>query len=167
LTLPLLPPVNLLRLIFTVPLSGVKKTWTLNDQADGLSSSSRYFPMNRDTRRTRFTFAFHPVPGDKTKSMSEQNIQTKRQAPVGSIATAIVYPVLRDKFGIGGDAGLSTPISVKWAGFAELLTKGFNALPPGCLVGLALGIGVGVLLTIMLKSGETTCPPLRQLVLVC
>ncbi|HEV7396592.1 MAG TPA: OPT/YSL family transporter [Pyrinomonadaceae bacterium] len=73
-------------------------------------------------------------------------------APVGSIATALVYPVLRDKFGIGGDAGLSTPISVKWAGFAELLTKGFDALPPGCLVGLAVGIGVGIVLTIMAEK---------------
>src|SRR5437588_4070462 len=48
--------------------------------------------------------------------------------PVGSIATAIVDPVVRNKFGIGADR-LSSPISVKWASFAELLTKGFNALP--------------------------------------
>jgi len=80
-------------------------------------------------------------------------------APVGSIATAIVYPVLRDKFGIG-DAGLSTPISVKWAGFAELLTKGLNALPPGCLIGLAIGIGVGIILTLMAeKWGEKIPAP--------
>ncbi|HEU5238954.1 MAG TPA: OPT/YSL family transporter, partial [Pyrinomonadaceae bacterium] len=69
-------------------------------------------------------------------------------APVGSIATAVVYPVLRNKFGIG-DQGLSSPISVKWAGFAELLTKGLKALPPGCLVGLAIGIAVGILLTLL------------------
>src|SRR3977135_893548 len=56
-------------------------------------------------------------------------------APVGSLATALVDPVLRDKFGIG-PAGLSSPISVKWAGFAELHTKGSSELPPGCLVGL-------------------------------
>lgn len=81
-------------------------------------------------------------------------------APVGSLTTAIVYPVLRDKFGIGGDAGLSTPISVKWAGFAELLTKGFNALPPGCLIGLAIGIGVGIILTLMAeKWGEKIPAP--------
>jgi uncharacterized oligopeptide transporter (OPT) family protein len=69
-------------------------------------------------------------------------------APVGSIATAVVYPVLRDRFGIGPQ-GLSSPISVKWAGFAELLTQGFKALPPGCLVGLAVGIGVGIVLTLL------------------
>lgn len=80
-------------------------------------------------------------------------------APVGSLATALVYPVLRNKFGIGPD-GLSSPISVKWAGFAELLTKGFNALPPGCLVGLAVGIGVGIILTLLAeKYAEVTPSP--------
>src|SRR6266852_269854 len=80
-------------------------------------------------------------------------------APVGSIATAIVYPILRGKFGIGPE-GLSAPISVKWAGFAELLTKGFNALPPGCLVGLVIGIAVGVLLTLLAeKWGERIPSP--------
>jgi uncharacterized oligopeptide transporter (OPT) family protein len=75
-------------------------------------------------------------------------------APVGSIATAVVYPVLRNKFGIG-EGGLSSPISVKWAGFAQLLTKGFNALPPGCLIGLLIGIAVGILLTLLAeKWGE-------------
>src|SRR3984893_771979 len=80
-------------------------------------------------------------------------------APVGSIATAIVYPVLRDKFGIGPQ-GLSAPISVKWAGFAELLTKGFNALPPGCLVGLLIGIvvGIGLILLAEMYSQKTPSP---------
>ena len=80
-------------------------------------------------------------------------------APVGSIATAIVYPVLRNKFGIGAP-GLSSPISVKWAGFAELLTKGFKALPPGCLVGLVIGIVVGITLTLLAeKWGELIPSP--------
>src|SRR6266478_8968423 len=74
-------------------------------------------------------------------------------APVGSIATAIVYPVLRNKFGIGA-TGLSSPISVKWASFAELLTKGFSALPPGCLVGLIIGIAVGILLTLLSEKWD-------------
>lgn len=80
-------------------------------------------------------------------------------APVGSLATAIIYPILRNKFGIGPD-GLSAPISVKWAGFAELLTKGFNALPPGCLIGLVIGITVGILLTLLAeKWGEKIPSP--------
>jgi uncharacterized oligopeptide transporter (OPT) family protein len=79
-------------------------------------------------------------------------------APVGSMATAIVYPLLRDKFGIGPQ-GLSSPISVKWAGFAELLTKGFDALPPGCLVGLAIGIAVGIVLTLLAEKVDLTPSP--------
>lgn len=80
-------------------------------------------------------------------------------APVGSLATALVYPVLRDKFGIG-PAGLSSPISVKWAGFAELLTKGLSALPPGCLVGLVIGIVAGIVLTLLAeKYGENVPSP--------
>jgi uncharacterized oligopeptide transporter (OPT) family protein len=78
-------------------------------------------------------------------------------APIGSLATAVVYPVLRDKFGIGPQ-GLSSPISVKWAGFAELLTQGFKALPPGCLVGLAIGIVVGIVLTLLAERWAEFVP---------
>src|SRR6185503_20886418 len=38
-------------------------------------------------------------------------------APIGAAAVAWIYPVLRAKYGVGGN-GLSSPISVKWAGFA-------------------------------------------------
>src|SRR6266496_453465 len=78
-------------------------------------------------------------------------------APVGSIATAMVYPVLRDRYGIGPQ-GLSSPISVKWARFAELLTKGLNALPPGCLVGLAIGIVLGIALTLLAERWAELVP---------
>jgi uncharacterized oligopeptide transporter (OPT) family protein len=78
-------------------------------------------------------------------------------APIGSFATAVVYPVLRNKFGIGPE-GLSSPISVKWAGFAELLTKGFGALPPGCLVGLLIGIAAGVVLTLLAEYYSERTP---------
>lgn len=78
-------------------------------------------------------------------------------APVGSMATAVVYPILRDKFGIG-DQGLSAPISVKWAGFAELLTEGLKALPPGCLIGLTIGVVVGIILTLLAERWEDFVP---------
>ena len=78
-------------------------------------------------------------------------------APIGSLATALVYPVLRDKFGIG-PAGLSSPISVKWAGFAELLTQGLGALPPGCLVGLVIGVVVGIVLTLLSERYKENTP---------
>ena len=80
-------------------------------------------------------------------------------APVGSLATALIYPVLRGRFGIGPE-GLSSPISVKWAGFAELLTEGLKALPPGGLVGLMIGIAVGIILTLLAeKYGEVIPSP--------
>jgi uncharacterized oligopeptide transporter (OPT) family protein len=78
-------------------------------------------------------------------------------APVGSITTAIIYPLLRDRFGIGPQ-GLSSPISVKWAGFAELLTSGLKALPPGCLVGLAIGVAVGITLTLLAEKYADAVP---------
>ncbi|HYW71698.1 MAG TPA: OPT family oligopeptide transporter [Pyrinomonadaceae bacterium] len=78
-------------------------------------------------------------------------------APVGSIATAVIYPILRNKYGIG-DQGLSAPISVKWAGFAELLTKGLKALPPGCLIGLTIGVVVGIILTLLAERWEKFVP---------
>ncbi|HSS22099.1 MAG TPA: OPT/YSL family transporter [Pyrinomonadaceae bacterium] len=80
-------------------------------------------------------------------------------APVGSLATAVIYPILRNRFGIGPQ-GLNSPISVKWAGFAELLTKGFSALPPGCIYGLIIGIVVGIILTLLAeKYGEVIPSP--------
>ncbi len=69
-------------------------------------------------------------------------------APVGAAATAIIYPILRDKYSVGVN-GLTSPISVKWAKFAELLTRGFDALPDGCLIGLFVGIITGIVLTIL------------------
>jgi uncharacterized oligopeptide transporter (OPT) family protein len=69
--------------------------------------------------------------------------------PIGALAVSIAYPLLRDKYGIGGEGGLSSPISVKWAGFAELLAQGFGALPQSALVALALALGVGVALTLL------------------
>ena len=69
-------------------------------------------------------------------------------APIGAGAVAVIYPVLRAKYGIGAE-GLSSPISVKWSGFAELLTKGIEALPPGSLIGLLCGVVVGIILTFL------------------
>jgi uncharacterized oligopeptide transporter (OPT) family protein len=69
--------------------------------------------------------------------------------PVGALAVAIAYPLLRDRYGVGGEGGLTSPISVKWAGFAELLAAGFGALPRSALEALALALVVGVLLTLL------------------
>ncbi len=76
--------------------------------------------------------------------------------PVGSLAVALVYPVLRDRYGVvdqpGHAAELSSPVSVKWAGFAELLSRGLGALPAGCGTALLVGCAAGVALAL----GEST-----------
>ena len=69
--------------------------------------------------------------------------------PVGALAVAVAYPLVRDKYGVGGEGGLSSPISVKWAGFAELLSKGFGALPQSALYALVIALVVGLALTLL------------------
>jgi len=69
--------------------------------------------------------------------------------PIGAATVAIVYPLLRDTYGIGGDTGLSSPISQKWAGFATLLSKGLSALPAGSLPALGIAVVLGILFTVL------------------
>src|SRR4029453_8539065 len=46
-------------------------------------------------------------------------------SPVGAPAVSWMFPLLRNTYGIVGEhAGLSSPISRKWAGFAEILSQG-------------------------------------------
>lgn len=68
--------------------------------------------------------------------------------PVGAAAVSWMYPVLKEQYGIG-DKGLSSPISRKWAGFAEILSKGVDALPPRALEALAIGALLGVVLAVL------------------
>ncbi|MGB8930926.1 MAG: OPT/YSL family transporter [Anaeromyxobacteraceae bacterium] len=68
--------------------------------------------------------------------------------PVGALAVAIAYPAARARFGIGGAGGLTSPISVKWAGFAELLSRGFGALPSSAFAALLIALAVGLVLTL-------------------
>jgi uncharacterized oligopeptide transporter (OPT) family protein len=72
--------------------------------------------------------------------------------PVGAVAVAIAYPAARARFGIGGEGGLSSPISQKWAGFAELLSRGFGALDRSAFVALLLSLAVGAILTLLESS---------------
>jgi uncharacterized oligopeptide transporter (OPT) family protein len=69
--------------------------------------------------------------------------------PVGAVAVAIAYPAVRARYGVGGEGGLTSPVSVKWAGFAELLAHGFGALPRSALVALGLAVTLGVVLTLL------------------
>jgi uncharacterized oligopeptide transporter (OPT) family protein len=69
--------------------------------------------------------------------------------PIGAAAVAVVYPALRQTYGFEGPQALTSPVSVKWAGFAELLSKGFATLPHGCLTALAIGLVLGIILTLL------------------
>jgi uncharacterized oligopeptide transporter (OPT) family protein len=66
--------------------------------------------------------------------------------PVGAITVAFMYPALRDRYGIGGE-GLSSPISIKWANFAEVLDRGFKELPDGCFIAMVVAMVLGIILT--------------------
>jgi uncharacterized oligopeptide transporter (OPT) family protein len=74
--------------------------------------------------------------------------------PVGAAAVAYVYPLLRDTYGIGGEQGLQSPISQRFAGLARILSAGVEALPPGALVALVAGVLAGVLLTVLESNGR-------------
>jgi uncharacterized oligopeptide transporter (OPT) family protein len=70
--------------------------------------------------------------------------------PVGAAAVSWMYPLLRDTYGIVGDnAGLTSPISRRWAGFAEILSQGFDALPAGAVPALVIGAVLGILFTVL------------------
>ncbi len=74
-------------------------------------------------------------------------------APIGALAVALVYPALRDLYGVGGK-GLASPISIRIAGFADILAKGFDALPEYALAFMAIGAAVGVIIAL----GEAFIP---------
>jgi uncharacterized oligopeptide transporter (OPT) family protein len=70
--------------------------------------------------------------------------------PVGAAAVSWMYPLLRNTYGIVGEhAGLTSPISRKWAGFAEILSQGVSALPPGAVTALVIASLIGVLFAVL------------------
>jgi len=79
-------------------------------------------------------------------------------APIGAAVVALIYPVLRDTYGVGGDTGLSAPASVRWQGFAELLVGGVSKLPADALVTLAIGAALGITFTLMEQKWKTWTP---------
>jgi uncharacterized oligopeptide transporter (OPT) family protein len=79
--------------------------------------------------------------------------------PVGAAAVSWMYPLLRNTYGIVGEhAGLSSPISRKWAGFAEILSRGLSALPKGAFEALIVGVVLGVLFTILESRKQMWAP---------
>ena len=70
--------------------------------------------------------------------------------PVGAAAVSWTYPLLRDTYGIVGEhAGLTSPISRKWAGFAEILSRGLSALPRGAIEALVIASILGIIFAVM------------------
>lgn len=68
-------------------------------------------------------------------------------APVGAAAVAWMYPLLKSTYGIGGE-GLSSPISTRIAGFAEVLSTGTSALPQYAIHFFVLFALFGILITL-------------------
>ncbi len=84
--------------------------------------------------------------------------------PVGAAAVAWIYPALVDTYGIVDQpavkqngvvvqeavtAQLQSPISRKWAGFAELLENGVSTLASSALWALLIFAALGVVLTVL------------------
>jgi uncharacterized oligopeptide transporter (OPT) family protein len=70
--------------------------------------------------------------------------------PVGAAAVSWIYPALVGRYGIVGDhAQLTSPISNKWSGFAQILKDGAQALPASALYALAIFSLLGIVLTVL------------------
>jgi putative OPT family oligopeptide transporter len=69
--------------------------------------------------------------------------------PIGAAAVAIVYPILREQYGFEGPNALTSPISQKWAGFAQLLGRGIESLHPSAVWALGIGVVLGVIFTVL------------------
>jgi uncharacterized oligopeptide transporter (OPT) family protein len=70
--------------------------------------------------------------------------------PVGAAAVSWTYPLLVKQYGIVGEAAqLSSPISAKWAGFAQILKGGFDAMPKNAGWALLVFSILGVVFTVL------------------
>src|SRR5262249_44778307 len=80
--------------------------------------------------------------------------------PVGALALAFMYPLLRDTYGIVGDhAQLLSPTSQRWVGFAKIVTHDMSggSLTPDMALRVSwmkLSFGVGALIGIVLTLLE-------------
>lgn len=70
--------------------------------------------------------------------------------PIGAAAVSLMYPLLRDTYGIVGDnAQLASPASQRWQGFAVILKAGAEALPPYSIHAMAVFALLGVVFTLL------------------
>ena len=128
---------NLMQAVFAVISPG---SMTVNMIGSGMSGT---VAVNGETLMQ--VYKSGKIVGSNNRSLT---ILQLIGVPVGSLAVALVYPALKARYGIGGN-GLSSPISVKWAGFAELLNAGFSQLPRGCFAAMLIAVALGVVITVL------------------
>lgn len=68
--------------------------------------------------------------------------------PIGAAAVAVMYPLLVNKYGLGGD-GLTAPTAIKIKNMAVLLSQGASALPRYALQATIAAAGVGILVAVV------------------
>lgn len=66
--------------------------------------------------------------------------------PIGAAMVTIFLPVMLASYKLGVAGGLPAPTAFKWKAFADILTKGFSALPQGVLVAMIIAAVVGIIL---------------------
>jgi uncharacterized oligopeptide transporter (OPT) family protein len=96
------------------------------------------------------------IIGSKPRNIT---IMQLRAVPIGAAAVSWMYPVLVKSYGIYDTtdpvtgkvtkALLTSPISNKWAGFAQILKDGPGALPSSALWALLICSVLGVVLTVL------------------
>jgi len=70
--------------------------------------------------------------------------------PIGAACVSWIYPKLVAAWGITGDnAKLTSPISNKWSGFAQILEDGVSALPSSALYALVIFSILGIVFTVL------------------
>lgn len=78
--------------------------------------------------------------------------------PIGALAVTIMYPILIDRYGLGG-GGLAAPTGLKIANVAILLSKGIQALPPGALTATVIAAVMGVVIALAQDVGKVRWLP--------
>lgn len=69
--------------------------------------------------------------------------------PIGAAMVTIFLPFMLASYKLGAAEGLPAPTAFKWKAFADILTKGFAALPQGVLIAMLIAAIAGVILAIV------------------
>ncbi|MBL9015047.1 MAG: OPT/YSL family transporter [Myxococcales bacterium] len=87
------------------------------------------------------------VIGTKPRNLT---IMQLLAVPIGAACVSLIYPQLVATWGItGDDAKLTSPISNKWSGFAQILEEGISALPTSALYALIIFSVLGIVFTVL------------------